>query len=199
MSCYQSANQPVGTKFCIAVLWISRDTNSTRVLRKNTTSLTTHTMTTQDAVMQGGGDNLKLTSQSMTIDPSVVQSHILQSASIQTDNDDMAVDQPHFPEMSAVQASGGKVEYRRVRCPNHRYTPLREHWEQILTPLVEYLKLQVSLDIRHAIIRQMPRQRTKTFPTFQCIRVVLGHNPIYPGSLECERRDGAVQCRSLML
>ena len=53
-------------------------------------------------------------------------------------------EQPHFPKLSAIQASGNKVEYRRVRCPPHRYTPLREHWEQILTPLVEFLKLQVS-------------------------------------------------------
>ena len=104
-------------------------------------------MTTEDSLMQVEDDNetLKLSSQSTTIDASVIQSRILQSASIQ--NDDMAVEeeqqQPHFPEMSAVQASGGKVEYRRVRCPPHRYTPLREHWEQILTPLVEYLKLYV--------------------------------------------------------
>lgn len=92
-------------------------------------------------------DDLQLTSQSMTIDPSVIQSRILQSASIQKEqqvDDDGMVEQPQFPELTAVQASGGKVEYRRVRCPPHRYTPLREHWEQILTPLVEYLKLQVS-------------------------------------------------------
>lgn len=41
-----------------------------------------------------------------------------------------------------------KVEYRRIRCPAHRYTPLRQHWEQILTPLVEYLKLQVRFNTR---------------------------------------------------
>ena len=52
-------------------------------------------------------------------------------------------EQPHFPKLSAVQANNNRSEYRRVRCPPHRYTPLREHWEQILTPLVEYLKLQV--------------------------------------------------------
>jgi len=106
-------------------------------------------MTTDDSLMQVEDNNetLKLSSQSTTIDASVIQSRILQSASIQID--DMAMEeqqqqqQPHFPEMSAVQASGGKVEYRRVRCPPHRYTPLREHWEQILTPLVEYLKLYV--------------------------------------------------------
>ena len=97
--------------------------------------------------VEDNNETLKLSSQSTTIDASVIQSRILQSASIQID--DMAMEeqqqqqQPHFPEMSAVQASGGKVEYRRVRCPPHRYTPLREHWEQILTPLVEYLKLYV--------------------------------------------------------
>ena len=74
-------------------------------------------------------------------------SRILQSASLQK-QEQMEIsgeggDQPHFPELSAVQASGNKIEYRRVRCPPHRYTPLRESWEQILTPLVEYLKLQV--------------------------------------------------------
>ncbi|EEC50692.1 predicted protein, partial [Phaeodactylum tricornutum CCAP 1055/1] len=56
--------------------------------------------------------------------------------------------QPNFPQVSALQATGGKSEYRRVRCPPHRYTPLREHWEQILTPLVEYLKLQVRFNTK---------------------------------------------------
>lgn len=98
-------------------------------------------MTNEDSLMQV--DDLNLNSQSTTIDASVIQSRIMQSSSIQKDSAEMVEDQPHFPKMSAVQASGGKVEYRRVRCPPHRYTPLREHWEQILTPLVEYLKLYV--------------------------------------------------------
>ena len=64
----------------------------------------------------------------------------------------MEQQQPQFPKLTLQQQqqSGGtmngnkyKIEYRRIRCPSHRYTPLREHWEQILTPLVEYLKLQV--------------------------------------------------------
>jgi len=61
---------------------------------------------------------------------------------------DVQDSQPVFPKLSASQAAGNKIEYRRVRCPNHRYTPLREHWEQILTPLVEYLKLQVRFNTR---------------------------------------------------
>ena len=90
-----------------------------------------------------------------TIDPSVISSRIRQSASLQKEQQQMVEDgaeQPHFPKLSAVQASGNKVEYRRVRCPPHRYTPLREYWEQILTPLVEYLQLQVRTYTRPFLI-----------------------------------------------
>lgn len=97
-----------------------------------------------EGVAQGGME-MNLTNESTTIDASVVASRILQSESLQQEQMQEDGEQPHFPKISAVQASGNKVEYRRVRCPPHRYTPLREHWEQILTPLVEYLKLQVCL------------------------------------------------------
>jgi hypothetical protein len=99
---------------------------------------------------------MNLSSASTTIDPSVGSSRILQSASLQK-QEQMVIsgedgEQPHFPELSAVQASGNKIEYRRVRCPPHRYTPLRESWEQILTPLVEYLKLQVCTVMHFATL-----------------------------------------------
>lgn len=100
---------------------------------------------------------------SHTIDPSTLQSRIIQSKSIlQEDADNNsdnemetedhaanAVEQPTFQKLSAHAARpGGKAEYRRIRCPAHRYTPLRENWEQLLTPLVEYLKLQVRFNTR---------------------------------------------------
>ncbi|CAB9504639.1 protein PNO1 [Seminavis robusta] len=100
------------------------------------------------------GDNVEFSTNATTIDPSVISSRIRQSTSLQKEEqrmqDDTATssDQPHFPKLSAVQASGNRVEYRRVRCPPHRYTPLREHWENILTPLVEYLKLQVRFNTK---------------------------------------------------
>lgn len=97
-----------------------------------------------------------------TIDPSTLQSRIIQSKSIQQedasnpDNNedtemegDGAVEQPTFQKLTAHAARvGNKAEYRRIRCPAHRYTPLRESWEQLLTPLVEYLKLQVRFNTR---------------------------------------------------
>ena len=105
---------------------------------------------------------IAMTNATTTIDPSVVQSRILQSTSLATaaqngDDDEMmdessssgqqAHEQPVFAKLNPMQEQGGKVEYRRVRCPAHRYTPLRNDWEQILMPLVEYLKLQVRIYI----------------------------------------------------
>lgn len=97
-----------------------------------------------------------MTNSATTIDPSVIQSRILQSTSLSAaaavsgEDEGMGTtaDQPTFPKLSAMAAKGGKVEYRRVRCPPHRYTPLREDWEQILMPLVQYLKLQVRFNTK---------------------------------------------------
>jgi hypothetical protein len=109
-----------------------------------------------DVEMESSPDHL------VVVEPTELHSRIRMSASLQkqhadadagngdddgmedADGGDDQQDQPVFPRLSAVQSGKGRIiEYRRVRCPPHRYTPLREHWEQILTPLVEYLKLQV--------------------------------------------------------
>lgn len=112
----------------------------------------------QDAVMEMDHD---------VADPSSLQSRIIQSRSIQREDDAQNssdgeggdaggadrekpdAEQPTFKKLSASASRvGGKAEYRRVRCPAHRYTPLRENWERLLTPLVEYLKLQVRFNTR---------------------------------------------------
>jgi hypothetical protein len=100
--------------------------------------------------------DIAMSSAANTIDPSSqVQSRILTSTSLAQvagdDDDDQMVEQPTFSKLSAVEARGGKTEYRRIRCPAHRYTPLRDTWEQILTPLVEFLKLQVSTLCRRSV------------------------------------------------
>ena len=39
-------------------------------------------------------------------------------------------------------------QYRRIRCPPHRYTPLRKNWSSIIKPLVDYLTLQVRFNTK---------------------------------------------------
>jgi len=89
-----------------------------------------------------------------TIDPQIIQSRILQSDSIAkeqnaTENDgDGDTEMPTFSKLAPHHNNNTRAEYRRIRCPAHRYTPLRETWEQILTPLVEFLKLQVRFNTK---------------------------------------------------
>eukprot|EP00984_Skeletonema_dohrnii_P000095 scaffold29_cov116-Skeletonema_dohrnii-CCMP3373.AAC.5 len=121
----------------------------------------------QDSSMDMMMDNLP-----QTVDPTTLTSRIIQSDSIQredrtndsdNDADDMqmdGVDQPTFQKLSAHAARGGKAEYRRIRCPAHRYTPLRENWEQLLTPLVEYLKLQVRFNTRTRSVEMKTSRHT---------------------------------------
>jgi RNA-binding protein PNO1 len=54
---------------------------------------------------------------------------------------------PKFPALSAAQISGGN-ELRRVRVPPHRYTPLRAQWANVMRPVVEYLKLQIRMNMK---------------------------------------------------
>ncbi len=52
---------------------------------------------------------------------------------------------PAFAPISAMQAAGGK-QFRRVLVPAHRYTPLRDQWMDIYTPVVEQMLLQIRFN-----------------------------------------------------
>lgn len=54
-----------------------------------------------------------------------------------------AAAKPDFPALSAREMGGGQDDFRRIRCPPHRLTPLRNSWENIVTPTVEHMKLQI--------------------------------------------------------
>ena len=54
-------------------------------------------------------------------------------------------DAPNYPPVSASTDSTGD-DYRRVRCPASRLTPLRNQWDSLMSPIVEYLKLQIRFN-----------------------------------------------------
>jgi len=56
------------------------------------------------------------------------------------------------------------VEVRKVPVPAHRYTPLKENWLKIFTPVVEHLQLQMrfNLKTRNVEIRCSPESPNPT-------------------------------------
>ncbi|KAJ8248042.1 hypothetical protein GJAV_G00237560 [Gymnothorax javanicus] len=55
---------------------------------------------------------------------------------------------PEFPPISGDKLKGGSDELRKVPVPAHRYTPLKENWLKIFTPIVEHLQLQVRFNLK---------------------------------------------------
>ena len=47
-----------------------------------------------------------------------------------------------------IFVQGGRPEFRKVPVSPHRFTPLKENWMKIYTPIVEHLKLQIRLNLK---------------------------------------------------
>lgn len=55
---------------------------------------------------------------------------------------------PQFPPLKRGRFLEGDQEIRKIPVPSHRYSPLKENWLKIFTPVVEHLKLQVRFNLR---------------------------------------------------
>jgi len=51
-----------------------------------------------------------------------------------------------YAALKAEAAAEGKDQYLRVPVPPHRYTPLKAHWMEIYTPIVEHMKIQIRMN-----------------------------------------------------
>ncbi|XP_032912003.1 RNA-binding protein PNO1 [Catharus ustulatus] len=68
---------------------------------------------------------------------------------------------PAFPPV-AVEAPGvGKGELRKIPVPANRYTPLKENWMKIFTPIVEHLQLQIRFNLKTRNVEIKTCQETK--------------------------------------
>ncbi|XP_061545868.1 RNA-binding protein PNO1 [Phycodurus eques] len=59
----------------------------------------------------------------------------------------VASKRPQFPPIS-VDKLRGADQMRKVSVPAHRYTPLKENWLKIYTPIVENLQLQIRFNLK---------------------------------------------------
>mmetsp|Transcript_17245 Transcript_17245/g.30396 ORF Transcript_17245/g.30396 Transcript_17245/m.30396 type:complete len:223 (-) Transcript_17245:64-732(-) len=84
-----------------------------------------------------------------------------QDALMMTEEDDVALQKETgitFKPLTAEQMTEGTTQFRRIRIPAHRYTPLQNQWQNILSPLVEHMKLAVRFNpkIRSVEIKTGP-------------------------------------------
>lgn len=63
-------------------------------------------------------------------------------------DEEVTFKKPSFPPISKEKLKSGKTELRKIPIPPHRYTPLKESWMKLYTPIVEQLKLQVRFNVK---------------------------------------------------
>ena len=70
-------------------------------------------------------------------------------------------------ELKTPADAAKRMEYRTVRVPNHRYTPLRNSWEKIVSTIVENLQLDVRMNTKRKLIEMRSNKDTKDLLNIQ--------------------------------
>ncbi|XP_068796848.1 RNA-binding protein PNO1 [Struthio camelus] len=68
---------------------------------------------------------------------------------------------PAFPPVAAEALRVGNDEIRKIPVPANRYTPLKENWMKIFTPVVEHLQLQIRFNLKTRNVEIKTCQETK--------------------------------------
>merc|ERR1712168_638767 len=71
-----------------------------------------------------------------------------ESKETQMDTSEKPPKRPNLPPVSGEKLMGGKTELRKVPVPANRYTPLKDNWMKIFTPIVEHLHLQIRFNLK---------------------------------------------------
>lgn len=72
-----------------------------------------------------------------------------------------------FPPLSTQDVAAGNIEYRRIRCPPNRLSPLRNAWDNIMTPIVQYLKLQIRFNPQSRFVELKSSELTEDMGAIQ--------------------------------
>ncbi|XP_018322999.1 RNA-binding protein pno1 [Agrilus planipennis] len=72
---------------------------------------------------------------------------------------------PHLKRFRTQSES--KVDMRKISVPAHRYTPLKENWLKIFTPIVEHLQLQIRFNLKTRNVEIRACEATKDIGNLQ--------------------------------
>ncbi|CAH1117243.1 unnamed protein product [Phaedon cochleariae] len=74
---------------------------------------------------------------------------------------------PKSKKVRTQSFSETKDDVRRIPVPTHRYTPLKENWLKIFTPVVEHLQLQIRFNLKSRNVEIKTYEDTKDIANLQ--------------------------------
>ncbi|THU49245.1 hypothetical protein C4D60_Mb06t07520 [Musa balbisiana] len=78
-----------------------------------------------------------------------------------------AVVRPQFEALKPHDMSDGKVQFRKVGVPPHRYAPLKRCWMEIYTPIYEQMKIDIRMNLKARKVELKTRADTPDVSNLQ--------------------------------
>ncbi|CAL9117951.1 KH domain [Musa troglodytarum] len=78
-----------------------------------------------------------------------------------------AVLRPQFEALKPHDMSDGKVQFRKVGVPPHRYAPLKRCWMEIYTPIYEQMKIDIRMNLKARKVELKTRADTPDVSNLQ--------------------------------
>jgi RNA-binding protein PNO1 len=68
---------------------------------------------------------------------------------------------PVIATLGVQEMSGKKCEYRKVNVPQHRFTPLKEHWLALYEPVTKQMKIDMRMNLKTKKVELKTTQATE--------------------------------------
>nr|SVE70672.1 EOG090X0D0V [Daphnia similis]SVE71932.1 EOG090X0D0V [Daphnia similis] len=81
-------------------------------------------------------------------------------------SEETVVTLPAFPPVKREKLDSA-VEIRKIAVPAHRYSPLKENWMKLFTPIVEHLHLQIRFNLKNRQVEIRTCRDTKDIANVQ--------------------------------
>ncbi|XP_010905190.1 uncharacterized protein [Elaeis guineensis] len=78
-----------------------------------------------------------------------------------------AAARPQFEALKPHEMSDGKVQFRKVAVPPHRYAPLKRNWMEIYTPVYEQMKIDIRMNLKARRVELKTRSDTPDVSNLQ--------------------------------
>ncbi|KAK4751988.1 hypothetical protein SAY87_020786 [Trapa incisa] len=67
---------------------------------------------------------------------------------------------PQFEPLKPHEMSDGRVQFRKISVPPHRYSPLKKAWIDIYTPVYEQMKIDIRMNLKARKVELKTRSDT---------------------------------------
>ncbi|KAL0924386.1 hypothetical protein M5K25_005208 [Dendrobium thyrsiflorum] len=78
-----------------------------------------------------------------------------------------APSRPRFEAMKPHEMVEGKIQFRKVSVPVHRFSPLKKYWMDIYTPVYEQMKIDIRMNLKFRRVELKTRTDTPDIGNLQ--------------------------------